>query len=1137
MLHALRSVALAVVCLATRAFAQIWTQDSSFHPVLTNDVPALTSATFVPAADGRVLVFGAFTHLQNGAVPAQGLAFLGRDGTLDPTFTAAVDSKQTIVAAVPLSDGHVLAERRNADTTFSIVRFQANGQLDPTFSTIPTASMMRLTLEPDGRIVGSAFYIAVNGQYYDDLVRFNADGTFDSSFKVADLTLSSMTVAVQPDGKILGLGAVKGMATIGQLIRFNVDGTRDMTFTTTSNTFLFNALALQGDGKILAGGLGKLQRFNADGTVDATFAPALPGNANIARIDVRADGQIVVQASVGDIGQPSIPTVFLVSADGGTVKDVRTTIGSDETAATACVLADNTSWLIHGKPVSGYAPLIPMLTPGMPGSVTSTTTNTGGTTSSSSNANSTTAIMPVMAPNIVPARAALTRVSSDFGTTADLSPGFLSRTDGYIGSMKVDAASRLTIQGQFTAVDGVPRQGLARFTPSGTLDPTYAPSLGDAQLTRVLLFAADGEMLITTATLGDRGSNGIYTATEHVVRLREDGSIDASFAPTLSSAGDVGWLAIAPDGRVLVSYFTPDNDHEENLRLGWLDNTGKIATTLPTRFAGLHVLIAIANGPIETVTSDAGGSADPSGSAPTNPGVYGNPFSFARLLPDGKILLGGMFERVNGMDRPRLVRLNSDGSVDPTYAPDFSGLVEEPFVSLDARGRVMLNAQTLRDGKVVTALFRLLDSGARDPGYFSVADVAPNTLLRLDNGLPDLNFPTQITRQDGTTATLSSALMANDGTVWTVNPLARFTPTDVATVTVNPTDRFVNVGRDTTFFVGLGTRHPATYQWLFNGTPIAGATLPYLALTAVTPSQGGDYSVRVAVDGQTLTSGAGTLTVLGGTVRLVNFSARAYVGPNDAPVAGFVIAGGGNARDWLLRAMGPTLVRFGVTSALSDPDLTLFDGTSELAHDHGSANNPAITEVVGRVGAFPAYVPFPAPFGTTNESALVRTLSPGAYTASATSAGGNSGTVLLEVYDTNPGASGSLRNVSVRTRTAGGENTATLGFVLAGNVPARLLIRGIGPTLGTFGVHDAITDPQLVVFGFGHSTPVATNSGWANDNTVADAVRASGAFALPDGSRDAALVIRLEPGAYTTQLTSASGATGEGMIEVYVIDQ
>jgi len=90
------------------AHAQVWTQDSAFHPALTNDSSATAQTRFAPTADRRVLAYGNFTHLHNGDVPAPGIAYLHADESVDPSFAAHIDTGHFVVAAAPLRNGRVL---------------------------------------------------------------------------------------------------------------------------------------------------------------------------------------------------------------------------------------------------------------------------------------------------------------------------------------------------------------------------------------------------------------------------------------------------------------------------------------------------------------------------------------------------------------------------------------------------------------------------------------------------------------------------------------------------------------------------------------------------------------------------------------------------------------------------------------------------------------------------------------------------------------------------------------------------------------------------------------------------------------------------------------------------------------------
>jgi len=130
----------------------------------------------------------------------------------------------------------------------------------------------------------------------------------------------------------------------------------------------------------------------------------------------------------------------------------------------------------------------------------------------------------------------------------------------------------------------------------------------------------------------------------------------------------------------------------------------------------------------------------------------------------------------------------------------------------------------------------------------------------------------------------------------------------------------------------------------------------------------------------------------------------------------------------------------------------------------------------------------------------------------------------------------SLINVATRGRIAPGQ-PMTAGFVIAEREKT-VLIRAVGPTLSAFGVADANTDPTLKLF-FGQ-TQVANNDNWgenANAAEIPGASTQSGAFSLVAGSKDAVLLVKLKPGAYTAEASSVGNAAGDTLIEVYEISK
>lgn len=128
-----------------------------------------------------------------------------------------------------------------------------------------------------------------------------------------------------------------------------------------------------------------------------------------------------------------------------------------------------------------------------------------------------------------------------------------------------------------------------------------------------------------------------------------------------------------------------------------------------------------------------------------------------------------------------------------------------------------------------------------------------------------------------------------------------------------------------------------------------------------------------------------------------------------------------------------------------------------------------------------------------------------------------------------------LLQFSMRGTVGTGGDIMISGFVIDGTSPKTVLVRAIGPTLGAFGVANALADPQVAIYGSASATtPIASNDNWAGDAAVAAASAASGAFALANvTSKDAALIVTLAPGTYTARVGGVAGATGTALLEIY----
>ena len=131
-----------------------------------------------------------------------------------------------------------------------------------------------------------------------------------------------------------------------------------------------------------------------------------------------------------------------------------------------------------------------------------------------------------------------------------------------------------------------------------------------------------------------------------------------------------------------------------------------------------------------------------------------------------------------------------------------------------------------------------------------------------------------------------------------------------------------------------------------------------------------------------------------------------------------------------------------------------------------------------------------------------------------------------------------MSNISMLARVTGGDDALTSGFVISGQTPRQVLVRAIGPSLASFGLTDPLGLPQLTVFK--GSRAIGSNEGWGKDEdtikVLTEAFDRAGAFRLQDGaSRDAAIILTLQPGPYTMQVKSADRQAGAALLEVYEI--
>jgi len=253
---------------------------------------------------------------------------------------------------------------------------------------------------------------------------------------------------------------------------------------------------------------------------------------------------------------------------------------------------------------------------------------------------------------------------------------------------------------------------------------------------------------------------------------------------------------------------------------------------------------------------------------------------------------------------------------------------------------------------------------------------------------------------------------------------------------------------------------------------------------------------------------------------VLNVSTRLRIGAGEnAGIGGFIIQG--NApKTVMVRAIGPSLSKFGVAGALADPALELYDAAGDLVAQNDNWNSRRMDVLFS--GLAPS---------DERDSALLFTLQPGAYTAVVRGATAGSGVALVEVYDLNAQGGSQLANISTRGKVEGGDNVMIGGFILGGDQTTTVVVRAIGPSLTNFGVGEVLSDPMLEVHD-GDGALLAQDDDWRmyQEQQLIDSGLA------PTDDREAAMLLSLQPGAYTAIVRGKDNNIGVGLVEVYNLD-
>lgn len=999
-----------------------------------------------------------------------------------------------------------------------LARFTPTGALDLGFEPPSTDGVISiLAAQPDGKLVIGGSFSTVGGQTSGGIARLNTDGSLDRSFDVG-IGISGAqqrylrAIAIAPDGGILVSGSFpngyKGRA-VPSLFKLTAQGALVEGFSAPANladgplSFVFTAnggFYASSVSFITSPGVNTfygIARFLANGAHDPTFPHLTTDQFNpypfrLLRVP---DGSLIAYGAFSQIGGANRNGFARIVESGGVAPSIPYNMPPGSFIRWAAPFPNGdllVSGQLYGRTVAKLR------------------LNAALDTTFNAPAYTGVEFVHVMANGSSIVASSFLQSESGFSRAgADVLRSDGSRASGSgvmlfpaaVNFMQLLSGGKIVVGGSFTHWNGEATGSLVRLNPDLSRDRTFR--IGSGPNGRVTSGAAlpDSKIL----AFGRFTQVGGFVANG-AVRLLADGAPDPTFS------------ASAPS---LYQYLRP-----------------------PAVLRDRRILVPAYVAPRSFLLFGADGASIPAESLVPNSSGDGNIWA-ASVLPNGQLLVGGTFQSWNAQGRRHLVRLNPDGTLDASFATNPSQIpdvfrFDATGAAAQSNGRLLLVSQSppqlrrfdaagnpdpqfanevppggflvghiiLPDDRILVwgttnngsrYLIRLLQDGRSDPSFVVIGQAAFDT--------------SSVTVTDG-----GEIIGAADG------ELVVFAPSTAPVLTRQPQSVSLPAGGSGSLSVTVAGSAPVTYQWTFNGQAIAGATDTTLNLSAVTPASAGTYRV-VATDSRgSTTSAPGVVSVdtsANRTMRLSNVSVRARVTAQPM-IVGFVVSEG--TKSLLVRGIGPTLAQFGVTGVLPNPQIKIYRGATLSDQNDNWGGDGIVATAAAAVSAFP----LPA---SSLDAALMRDFL-GAQTVHL-EGGTGAGVALAEIYDTAPvfGGAPRITNVSARYQVGTAENILIAGFSIVGAGNKALLVRGIGPTLGLFGVGGSLNDPQLAIFT--GTTRVTENNDWGGTSALAEAFASVGAFPLAATSRDAAVVVYLPAGSYTAQLSGVGGTTGEGLIEIY----
>jgi uncharacterized delta-60 repeat protein len=706
-------------------------------------------------------------------------------GDLDTSFNLGADFNgfnnevKTITTQI---DGKILIggsfTNYNGFTANKIIRINNDGSVDNTFITgIGLNDMVSsIALQTDGKILIAGHFTNYNNNSVNRIVRLNSDGSLDTSFSIGSGFNNYINkIIIQPDGKILVAGkftSYNGVFAKG-LTRLLDNGVKDTTF---NSAISFNnssadeilTIELQPDGRILYGGysLQRFQRLLTNGSIDSSFNPdpdILPNaivyktsthEIIICGIEINPDwtqNNIIISFDING-GRPFNGSSYfypIVYANGpiNTLKidsNNRIIAGGNFTALTA-PSSTNASRIVRFN---------------VNGSIDSSfNNNAGGTNTPGVGFNKVVYDICIQSDNKI-----LVGGRFDDYINANCNRIIRLETNGSVNNIfgsnigfnnKVNVISntlnnKILVGGDFTKYNGVSVSKIIRLNNDGTIDGSFNTGTGFNNMVNAITTQSDGKILVGGNFTSYNGIPALY-----LTRLNSDGTIDSSFLNQTGfvqvSTNKVNFIKLQNDGKILVGGRVVSSNSISGIgNLKRLNSDGSIDTsfnlfnpTSPGSFREIKSIIIQIDGKIviggeitlplgsnvlrNIVRVNSNGSYDASFVSPSGFNTGGLVNSI-HIQSDNKIIVGGQFTSYNGVTSNRIIRINSDGTIDNSFNIGSGFNNNLRFVTVQGDGKILVSGDyTSYNGSSTGKIIKLNSNGSLD-NNFTVGDRFDNVI-------------------------------------------------------------------------------------------------------------------------------------------------------------------------------------------------------------------------------------------------------------------------------------------------------------------------------------------------------------------------------------------------------------------------